>query len=138
MIVVDTSAVVGLLDAASEYHTALRELYEHNPTVWTLPWATLPEIDYLVGKHLGDKVREAFLSDLAEGTFVVEWGSDGDLAAARRIDHRYKSLRLGLVDAIVIATAERLKADAIATLDLRHFGAVSIKGNPRLLPRDSQ
>jgi hypothetical protein len=49
---------------------------------------------------------------------------------------RYRSLRPGLVDAIVIATAERLKADAIATLDLRHFGAVSIKGSPRLLPRD--
>jgi len=37
---------------------------------------------------------------------------------------------------MVIAAAERLKAEAIATLDLRHFSAVSIKGNPRLLPRD--
>jgi predicted nucleic acid-binding protein len=45
-------------------------------------------------------------------------------------------LELGLVDAVVVATAERLKAEAIATLDLRHFGAVAIKGNPRLLPRD--
>ena len=44
--------------------------------------------------------------------------------------------RLGLVDAAVIATAERLKANAIATLDLRHFGAVAIKGSPRLVPRD--
>jgi hypothetical protein len=31
---------------------------------------------------------------------------------------------------------ERLRADAIATLDMRHFAAVSIKGNPLLLPRD--
>lgn len=136
MIVVDTSAVLGLLDADSASHAALRELYDDNPAIWTLPWAILPEIDYLVGKHLGEKVREAFLSDLADGTFAVEWGSDGDLAAARRIDRRYKSLRLGLVDTMVIATAERLKAEAIATLDLRHFGAVSIAGNPRLLPRD--
>jgi hypothetical protein len=36
----------------------------------------------------------------------------------------------------VIAMAERLGAKAIATLDLRHFGAVAIKGRPRLLPRD--
>jgi hypothetical protein len=41
-----------------------------------------------------------------------------------------------LVDAVVIATAERLRADAIATLDLRHFGAIKIAGSPRLLPRD--
>jgi len=47
-----------------------------------------------------------------------------------------KSLQIGFVDSMVIAAAERLKAEAIATLDLRHFSAVSIKGNPRLLPRD--
>jgi hypothetical protein len=40
------------------------------------------------------------------------------------------------VDAVVIVTAERLEADTIATLDLRHFAAVPIRGNPRLVPRD--
>ena len=40
------------------------------------------------------------------------------------------------MDAVVIAVAERLKAEAIATLDLKHFGAVKIRGGPRLLPRD--
>ncbi len=47
------------------------------------------------------------------------------------------SLGLGLVDGVVIAVSERLRAQAIATLDLRHFGAVSIQGSPRLLPRDA-
>jgi len=49
---------------------------------------------------------------------------------------RHRSLRIGLVDGLVIALAERLEAEAIATLDLRHFAAIAIKGNPRLLPRD--
>jgi hypothetical protein len=40
------------------------------------------------------------------------------------------------VDGVVISVAERLGADAIATLDVRHFGAVRIKGAPALLPRD--
>jgi hypothetical protein len=35
-----------------------------------------------------------------------------------------------------MTVAERLRADAIATLDLRHFGAVPIKGSPKLYPRD--
>lgn len=136
MIVADTSAIIALLDASSEHHGVVRDLYQRNPDAWTLPWVILPEVDYLVAKLLGAKVREAFLRDLPDGMFAVEWGRDDDLAAARKIDHRYKALRLELVDAIVIATAERLKADAIATLDLRHFGAVSIKVAPRLLPRD--
>ena len=47
------------------------------------------------------------------------------------------SARAGLVDGAVIAVAERLGAEAIATLDLRHFGAVAIRGRPRVLPRDA-
>jgi len=49
---------------------------------------------------------------------------------------RYRALKLGLVDALVMATAQRLGADAIATLDLRHFGGGALPGEPRLLPRD--
>lgn len=136
MIVADTSAIIALLDASSAEHVALRGLYQGNPDAWRLPWAILPEVDYLAAKFLGAKVREAFLRDIADGAFVVEWGREDDLAEAQKIDRRYKALELGLVDAVVMATAERLDADAIATLDLRHFGAVSIKGAPRLLPRD--
>ena len=136
MIVVDTGAMLALLDASEDYHAAVKDLYDENRDGWILPWAILPEVDYLVAAHLGAKAQDAFLADLADGAFSVEWGRDDDLAVARRIHTRYRSLRLGLVDAVVIATAERLKADAIATLDVRHFAAVSIKGSPRLLPRD--
>ena len=48
----------------------------------------------------------------------------------------YADLKMGLVDGVVIGVAERLEATAIATFDLRHFGAVAIEGNPRLYPRD--
>jgi hypothetical protein len=35
-----------------------------------------------------------------------------------------------------MAMAERLGAEAIATLDLRDFGAVELKGRPKVWPRD--
>jgi uncharacterized protein len=136
MILVDTGAMLALLDAGDEYHSIIREIYEAHPHEWILPWPILPEVDYLVATHLNRQAQDALLADLADGAFSVEWGRDEDLAAAQRIHRRYRSLGLGLVDAVVIATAERLKPRAIATLDLRHFGAVTIKGNPRLLPRD--
>jgi hypothetical protein len=37
---------------------------------------------------------------------------------------------------VVAAVTERLEAEAIATLDLRHFGSIEIRGRPKLLPRD--
>lgn len=137
MIVADTGAILALLDAGDRHHAALRTIYEGNPEAWVLPWAILPEVDYLVASQLGAKAQTAFLTDLAEEAFAVEWGRESDLYAANRICQRYRALHLGLVDAVVMAVTERLRADAIATLDLRHFGAVSITSRPRLLPRDA-
>jgi predicted nucleic acid-binding protein len=136
MIVADTGAVLALIDAGESHHRVLRAVYEERPDAWVLPWAVLPEIDYLLGAHVGRKAQQAFLADVADGIFAVEWGREADLDAAARLDAKYAALALGLVDAVVMATAERLKAEAIATLDVRHFGAVAIKGHPRLLPRD--
>jgi hypothetical protein len=137
MIVADTGAMIALFDRSDRHHEAVRRLYEDDPDAWLLPWAVLPEIDYLVATHLGARAQDLWLADVSSGAFIVEWGRQEDLAAAERLCRRYKTLRLGLVDAIVIATAERLRAEAIATLDLKHFGAVAMKGKPRLLPRDA-
>jgi len=136
VIIADTGAVVALIDKSDRHHRALTALYEEGPDRWVLPWAILPEVDYLVGSCLGPRAEEAFLADLADGLFHVEWGTEADLARAHEVARRYRSLALGLVDGIVVAVAERLRAEAIATLDLCHFGALAIKGSPALWPRD--
>lgn len=136
MIVADTGALVALIDADDRHHGSLRALFEEDPDAWVVPWAVLPEVDYLLATRVGRLAQQAFLADLAEGAYHVEWGRLEDLERARELDARHSSLGLGLVDAAVIALAERLGAGAIATLDLRHFGAVEIGGGPRLLPRD--
>jgi predicted nucleic acid-binding protein len=137
LIVADTSAIVALIDADEVPHKALRAFYESDPESWRLPWAILPEVDYLLRTHVGVRAQEAFLADLAAGIYFVEWGDETDLLEVQQICRKYRGLGLGLVDGVVIAVAERLRANAIATLDLRHFGAVRIRGNPKLLPRDS-
>ena len=136
MIVADTGAILALVDTSDRHHAAIREIYEERPDLWLLPWAILPEVDYLIGAELGARAQEAFLDDLAEGAFAVEYGRHTDIARAHAIALKHRALNMGLVDAVVMAIAERLRADAIATLDLRHFGAVKIAGTPRLLPRD--
>jgi predicted nucleic acid-binding protein len=136
LIVADTGAVLALLDAKDRHHAVLRALYEERPEAWLLPWAILPEVDYLASAHLGPRVEQAFLVDLAEGVFRVDLGEADDFDRARDLCARYKSLRFGLVDAIVMAVAERRKAEAIATLDLRDFGPVKLKRAVKLVPRD--
>jgi predicted nucleic acid-binding protein len=136
VIVADTGAIVALVDADDRHHRALRRLFESAPDSWLLPWAILPEVDYLLAEHVGVRARERFAADLAEGAWTVEWGDPRDLARGEEIARRHRALRLGLVDSVVMAVAERRGAEAIVTLDQRHFGAVKLRGTPRLLPRD--
>lgn len=136
MIVADTGAIVALVDADDRHHEALRRLFEEDPASWRLPWAILPEVDYLLAAHVGTRAQERFASDLASGAWAIEWGDPADLVRADTLARRHRGLGLGLVDSVVMATAERRKADAIATLDLRHFAAVRLRRPVRLLPRD--
>ena len=136
MIVADTGAIVALLDADDIHHDALVALFEEDPAAWVLPWAILPEVDYLVTRYLGAATAEAFLRDVAEGAFAVEWGTEADLLRANTLRAQYAALELGLVDSVVAATAERLRAHAVATLDLRDFGTLRLSGSPKLYPRD--
>lgn len=136
MIVADTGAMLALIDADDRHHETMVALFEADPLGWVLPWAILPELDYLLLEHVGIGAARAFLTDLAEGGYLVDWGDEDDLERAAELNAQYSALRLGLTDAVVMAVAERLRARGIATLDLRDFGAVTLRGAPRLLPRD--
>ena len=136
MIVADTGAVIALIDADDRHHSVLRTAYEDEPGEWVLPWAILAEVDHIVASRLGGRVARAFRDDLATAAFAVEWGASDDLVRAAELDARYEALRLGLVDTVVMAVAERLGARAIVTLDLRDFAPVELVGSPALWPRD--
>lgn len=57
---------------------------------------------------MGRPAQDAFLTDLASGAFHVEWGAEDDLERAHALHVRYPALGLCLVDAVVMAVAERL------------------------------
>ena len=136
MIVVDTGGMIALLDANDKHHAAVLESFETDGDEWVLPWAILPEVDYLAATRLGDRVARAFAEDLSAGVFQVEGLGPRDLSAAWALLKKCPRLPLGLVDAVVMVHAERLKARAIVTLDARHFRAVKLAGNPKLIPLD--
>ena len=127
--------MIALMNADDQYHDAMLQWYEADPDGWVIPWAVLPELDYML-LRLDARAELAFVRDLAEARWTIEWGDARDLVRARDLNERYRSLELGLTDAVVMAVAERRKADAIATLDLRHFGATKLSTEPLLLPRD--
>ncbi len=139
MIVVDTGAIYALLDADDRHHRAVLTCYESQGRSWILPWAVLPEIDYLARKRLGSRVADAFAADVNDGLFNVDGNVSKDMPRAIALMRRHEKLEVGLVDAVVAAQAERHKASAIATVDARHFRPLrlSIRPSPKLIPLDA-
>lgn len=138
MIVADTGGILALLDRTDRHHETVRRLFEARTDAWILPWAILAEVDHLAATRLGDHVASAFLQDLGEGLWAVDDEAARDLPRAAELVDSYSELALGLVDAVVMAQAERHRADIIVTTDGRDFRPVKLDlpKPPRLVPLD--
>ena len=73
-------------------------------------------------ERLGPEAELSFLRSLAAEELIVEQPTTGDLNRVINILDQYRDSRFGLVDATVMAVAERLKIRDILTLDRRDFG----------------
>jgi predicted nucleic acid-binding protein len=138
MIVADTGGILALLDRDDRHHESVRASFERDGGRWILPWAILAEVDYLADRRLGASVARAFAEDVRDGLFRVDANVTRDLPRAIALLERHADLRIGLVDAVVMAQAERHRAEVIVTLDARRFRAVrlALPKPPRLLPLD--
>jgi len=85
------------------------------------------EVAYLLETRLGWSAEVRFLGDLAAGNLLTEPVLASDWIRIAELVAAYHDLPLGTIDASVVATAERLGATAVATLDRRHFSVVRPK-----------
>jgi predicted nucleic acid-binding protein len=89
-----------------------------------VPALVLAELDYWCARRLSPDAWLIFLDDVLAGAYRVEPPTPADLARCRDLQAQYRDLALGVVDASVVALAERLEEPKVATLDQRHFRAV--------------
>ena len=100
-----------------------------------MPALVISEVTYLLGTRLGVDPEVRFLGDLAAGNLIVGPVAASDWMRIAELVAHYANLPLGTVDASVIAAAERLGTNDIATLDRRHFTVVQSNiGVLNLLP----
>ena len=99
-----------------------------------MPAPIVTEVAYLLQIEPGPAVEAAFLDALSRGELIVEATTAQDFARMADLVRQYADFPLGTADASVIATAERLDATRVATIDHRHFRAVR-PGSPCPLPR---
>jgi hypothetical protein len=124
VIVVDTGPLVAAADADDRHHAACSHLLLTSREPLIVPAPVIVEVGYLLDREIGPRAEASFLRTLAAGGLPVEPTQSADLERAAELIERYEDLRLGTVDALVIAVAERLGVTKIATVDRRHFSVV--------------
>lgn len=123
-IVADSGALYALYDRRDSNHRAVREAIKAEDGPILIPAALLAEVDYLLRVRIGLAAEQRFLEGIEKGAFTVEAFTIEDAAFCRNLLLQYQDLDLGLADASVIATAERLGIRKILTVDERDFRAV--------------
>jgi len=133
-VLLDTGILYAYYDRRDSWHTAFRALIEQEAGGLIVPAPVLPEVDYLLGARLGGEAQTTFYQGLIDGSFFIADLRPEHYSRVLELNRKYKSLRLGFVDAAVLALAEHLGLGRVATTDRRHFGAVEISVSLELVP----
>jgi predicted nucleic acid-binding protein len=123
-LVLDTGPLLAALDRADPDHARCAALIEGALDALVVPGLVLAELDYWCHERLDARVWLTFLEDVLAGAYRVEQPTPVDLVRCHQLQTQYADLRLGVVDASVVALVERLGERTVATLDHRHFAVV--------------
>ena len=124
----DTGAILDYLVEIAPDHDAFRDAIDGARTRY-VPGLVLAEVDYFLRGER--KAMTALIGDLRRGAFTYAAPTLSLLERAMAIDRQYADLRLGLVDASIVALADEVGVYRVATRDVRHFSAVKTRRGRR-------
>lgn len=124
-LICDTGGVYAIHDADDPHHAAVKFVVEVERGQLFLPVILLAEIDYLLTSRLGVDAALDFLDSVERGAFALLPPSAEDIVRCRELIVQYRDLNVGIADASVVATAERLGIQRLLTVDQRHFRAIT-------------
>jgi len=124
VVVVDTGVLLGAADGDDADHERCSAVLRSRRGELQVPAPVVVETAWQVERNLGPASEAKFLGLVTSGQLeVVDLGLE-DYRRCIELIGTYADMGLGLVDASVVAVAEKLGATTIATLNRRDFTVV--------------
>jgi predicted nucleic acid-binding protein len=120
----DSSFLVAIINPRDAYHAACVEVALDEQLDKRIVVTAVPETCYLLHKWLGHHVMRNFIANLQDPRWKIEQVQPEDFSRVNELLNQYADSQLDLVDATIIAAAERLNIDTVLTLDQRDFRMV--------------
>jgi predicted nucleic acid-binding protein len=123
VLLVDTNILLAAADTSTPEHERCAAVVEGGDSIAvTAPVAV--ETAWMIESRLGPSAESVFVGSVAAGGLAVVDLTVEDWRRCAELIEQYRDLKLGLVDASVVAVAERLGQTTIATLNRRDFAVV--------------
>lgn len=123
-LVLDTGVVLAAIEPADDHHVACARLLERSREDRIVPAPVLVEVEYLLNRTRQVDTFVRLLEECRRDAFLVKELEPADYARVGVLLTTYADLRVGFVDAAVLAVVERLREPKLATLDHRHFSVM--------------
>lgn len=123
MIVVDTGVLFAAADRSDAHHDRCSEFFDDTRETLLVPTPVVIETAWLIGSRLGVDAQATFLSTGSSEIDRVDL-TDADWRRVAELVASSRDLDLGVVDAAVVAVAERMTATTIVTVNPRDFRVV--------------
>lgn len=127
MIVVDTGVLYAAIDRDDADHAASSRVMQDHIGSMLVPVPVVVETSWLIESRLGSATEVVFLRAVEAREVVPVDLEAADWSRVTELVEQYADLRLGLVDASVVALAERFGTVTVATLNHRDFRVVRPK-----------
>jgi len=118
-ILLDSSAVLAAADQSDLNHRAALAWFARANEPLMIGALTLAELDLLLQRELGLRASLALLKSISDGAVKVVSPTAADLSRAGELMRETTEYRPRLVDALLVATAERLGVTRVAAFDRR-------------------
>jgi len=118
-VLLDASMVLAAADRADLNHGAAVAWFARVDEPLLLGALSLADLDHVLQRELGMSASVALVSTIVNGSIRLVAPTDVDLARAAELMTQAAEDRPRLVDAVLVATAERLAVRRVATFDRR-------------------
>ena len=132
MLIVDAGPLIAAGVTNDPDHTACRSALRDADHPIVVPQTVVVETAYFLRTRVGPRAEATFTRSIRDGELMAEPVQEHDWDRIAELVESYIDLPLGLVDASVVAIAERLGQTRIASLDHRHLGVVRPRHCERL------
>lgn len=114
-VLLDTGAIVALLDRTERYHTECAEIIGQIAAPLVTCEAVIAESCYLLRRQYG--AAQAIMENVRSGVFQIPLRLSDPASSLQRLFQKYRDREMDLADACLIHLAAELETGDILTLD---------------------